>query len=77
MTEELARHGYRISPGSLYPTLHAMEADGLITSRSQVVAGRVRRTYVATPTGRKVLKEAKRQLRELADEVLGKPRRDG
>jgi hypothetical protein len=27
MATELAGHGYRISPGSLYPTLHKMEAE--------------------------------------------------
>jgi hypothetical protein len=25
---ELVEHGYRISPGSLHPTLHEMEAEG-------------------------------------------------
>jgi len=71
MAEELARHGYRISPGSLYPTLHRMEAAGLIRSRTQVVEGRARRSYVATAKGRRELKETKDQLRELAREVLG------
>ncbi|MCV7073694.1 helix-turn-helix transcriptional regulator, partial [Mycobacterium rufum] len=36
LTEELARHGYDISPGTLYPTLHRLEADGLLTSQQQV-----------------------------------------
>ena len=66
MAKELAQHGYRISPGSLYPTLHKMEAEGLLRSGQQVVAGRARRSYVAT-----ALESAKRQLRELAHEVLG------
>lgn len=71
MAKELARHGYRISPGSLYPTLHKMESEGLIRSSQQVVDGRVRRSYVATAKGRRVLESTKRQLRELAHEVLG------
>jgi DNA-binding PadR family transcriptional regulator len=71
LTQELAHHGYQISPGSLYPTLHKMEAEGLIRSRQQVVDGRARRSYVATAEGRRTLESAKRQLRELADEVLG------
>jgi DNA-binding PadR family transcriptional regulator len=74
MAKELAHHGYRISPGSLYPTLHKMEADGLLRSTPQVVAGRARRTYVVTAKGRKSLESAKRQLSELADEVLGDER---
>ena len=71
MAAELARHGYRISPGLLYPTLHTMEADGLLTSRRVVIDGRSRRCYRATAAGRNALEEAKVQLRELAAEVLG------
>jgi DNA-binding PadR family transcriptional regulator len=71
MAAELAEHGYRISPGSLYPTLHKMEAEGLLRSSQRVVDGRARRTYVATAKGRKALESIKRQLRELAREVLG------
>ena len=70
MTHELAHHGYRISPGTLYPTLHKMEAEGLLRSRSEVVAGRARRSYTATAKGRQELKQAKHQLRELARELL-------
>jgi DNA-binding PadR family transcriptional regulator len=71
MAKELAHHGYRISPGSLYPTLHKMETEGLLRSRQQVVEGRARRSYVATAKGRKTLELTRRQLKELADEVLG------
>jgi DNA-binding PadR family transcriptional regulator len=67
-------HGYAISPGSLYPALHKMESEHLIVSRQQVVEGRVRRTYRATAKGRRTLESTKRQLRELADEVLGDDR---
>lgn len=71
LAEELAHHGYRISPGSLYPTLHRMEEEGLLTARKLVVEGHTRRCYRATARGRKELAEAKVQLRELADEILG------
>jgi len=70
MAAELANHGYKISPGSLYPTLHKMEAEGLIKSHPEVVDGRARRSYVATAKGRRTLEAAKKQLRELADEIL-------
>ncbi len=29
MIEELARHGYKLSPGTLYPLLHRLETKGL------------------------------------------------
>jgi DNA-binding PadR family transcriptional regulator len=70
MSEELAQHGYRISPGTLYPTLHRMEAEGLLSSRRTVVDGKARRCYRATAAGRKTLRAARAALRELADEVL-------
>ena len=70
MSEELARHGHRISPGTLYPALHRMESEGLLRSRRIVVAGRTRRVYTATPAGRRALAQARHALRELADEVL-------
>ncbi|MBF6228679.1 PadR family transcriptional regulator [Nocardia abscessus] len=71
LTEELAGHGYKISPGTLYPTLHRLEADGLLVSRQEVVDGRARRVYRATDAGRAALAEDRRALRELAREVLG------
>jgi DNA-binding PadR family transcriptional regulator len=70
MSEELARHGHRISPGTLYPALHRMEAEGLLTSRDELVEGRRRRRYRATEQGRRVLADTRRALRELAAEVL-------
>ena len=71
MAGELAHHGYKISPGSLYPTLHKMEAEGLLRSRSEVVEGRSLRSYTVTAKGRRDLAETIVQLRELANEVLG------
>jgi DNA-binding PadR family transcriptional regulator len=70
MAAELAEHGYTISPGTLYPTLHRMEEEGLLRSTGQVVEGRTRRVYTITPAGRRALRDARRMLAELADEVL-------
>lgn len=70
MAAELANHGYRISPGTLYPTLHRMEEQGLLTSSHLVVDGRRRRVYRATAEGRRTLESMRRALRELADELL-------
>lgn len=70
MALEIARHGHPISPGTLYPTLHRMEEEGLLLSRPDVVDGRPRRVYRATPAGKRVLRESKKALRELTDELL-------
>ena len=70
IAEELARHGHHISPGTLYPTLHRMEHEGLLRSHAKIVEGRRRRLYTATARGRRALEQARHTLRELADEVL-------
>ena len=67
---ELARHGYRLSPGTVYPVLHELERAGYLTSRDQVVSSKRRKYYEATTEGRAALEEAKGKLRELAAEVL-------
>lgn len=70
MAEELGRHGYSISPGTLYPTLHRMESDGLVVSEPRVVDGRRQRVYTATRLGASELEDARRALQELAKELL-------
>lgn len=71
MIEELARHGYRLSPGTIYPLLHGMEAKGYLASRQERVRSRSRRLYRATPAGRAALEAAKGKVRELFSEILG------
>jgi DNA-binding PadR family transcriptional regulator len=70
LAEELGRHGYRLSPGTLYPTLHALAAAGYLRCLPELHEGRRRKSYRITPSGRSALKEAKSRLRELVDEVL-------
>lgn len=70
MIQELARHGYRLSPGTLYPILHQLAHRGYLRCGTQVVAGRRRKNYRITPVGRKLLREAREKLKELAGEIL-------
>ena len=70
IAEELARHGYSISPGTLYPVLHRLEKEGFMESSSKVVNGRVRKYYQATAEGKLVLEQSKRKIRELVTEVI-------
>lgn len=69
MIDELAHHGYKISPGTLYPMLHAMERKGYLTSRSERVGRSVRRVYRATPFGIEGLRAAREKIGELFHEV--------
>jgi len=70
MIEELGRHGYRLSAGTLYPLLHGLEMKGYLRSR-EVRSGRsMRRVYRATLTGRKALALAREKVKELVGELL-------
>ncbi len=70
ITEELARHGYSISPGTLYPTLHRLAKEGYLEGNSKVVNGRVRKYYQATAKGKLMLERSKKKIRELVTEVI-------
>jgi DNA-binding PadR family transcriptional regulator len=70
ITEELIRHGYRLSSGTLYPTLRLLEELGYLRNKTEFVNGRRRKYYRATPAGRRVLAEARQKLTELVAEVL-------
>jgi DNA-binding PadR family transcriptional regulator len=69
MMEELAHHGYRIGPGTLYPLLHGLERGGLLKSVLKNVGGRKRRVYRITPVGKKSLDKAKAKVDELHREL--------
>ena len=68
--EELRRHGYELSPGTLYPILHRMEKRGYLNSEKEIVKGKVRRVYSITTPGMKMLTEAKSKVRELFGELF-------
>ena len=70
MIGELARHGYRISPGSLYPLLHSLEEKGYLRSKQQRNGKSLRKVYRATPQGRRALAAAKGKVRELFRELI-------
>ena len=69
MIEELARHGYRLSPGTLYPMLRKMERDGYLTCRTERQGRTSRKYYAITELGREGLALARERLRELKDET--------
>jgi len=70
MIEELARHGYRLSPGTLYPIFRGLEEAGFLRCEPIVVAGKVRKYYSITAAGRRALEGFKTKIRELVGEAL-------
>jgi PadR family transcriptional regulator PadR len=70
MAEELGRHGYKISPGTLYPILHGLEKRGYLRSSEERAGRSIRRVYRITASGSRALKKAKQRVRELFGELI-------
>ncbi|HET9267794.1 MAG TPA: PadR family transcriptional regulator [Vicinamibacterales bacterium] len=68
MLEELHRHGYRLSPGTLYPLLLRMANRGWLKA-TEPSTPRGPRVYRITAEGAKVLKRLRASLQELQHEV--------
>ena len=71
MIEELGRHGYKLSAGTLYPILHQLELKGYLRSEKKRQGKSSRRLYRATALGRSVLRTARKRVRELFGEMFG------
>lgn len=69
MMEELAEHGYTISPGTLYPILRRMERNGWLSATAGTTP-KAAKLYRITREGRGILRVLKRQIRELHAEVV-------
>lgn len=70
ISHELEEHGYELSWGTLYPVLHALEADGLLARENRLVDGKIRKYYSITAVGREALRKATEKAVELADEIV-------
>ncbi|VUJ25138.1 transcriptional regulator [Klebsiella pneumoniae] len=68
--EELRRHGYEMSAGTVYPMLHGLEKKGYLTSRHERTGRRERRVYDITEQGRTALADAKTKVKELFGELV-------
>src|ERR1043165_9460789 len=74
MLEELHHHGYRLSPGTLYPLLAPMARRRWFRA-AETGNPREARVYRITPEGAKVLKRLRGSLEELQGEVGQPPSR--
>jgi DNA-binding PadR family transcriptional regulator len=71
MLEELHHHGYRLSPGTLYPILARMAHRGWLRA-SEPERSKAARVYRLTPRGHEVLHQLRVSLDELYREVGGR-----
>ncbi len=69
MLEELRERGYNMSAGTLYPVLHTMEKEGLLSREDRLVNGKIRKYYSTTSLGAEVLDEARKKATELFKEI--------
>jgi DNA-binding PadR family transcriptional regulator len=68
--EDLDRHGYELSAGTLYPLLHGLDSAAFLRRDTRVVDGKVRKYYEITPLGQRALEEARRKIIELVAEIM-------
>ena len=55
--KELTGDKIQLTEGALYPTLHALEAEGLLTTETEYIGKRVRKYYSLSKEGKKKTKE--------------------
>ena len=76
MIQELRKHGYAMSPGTLYPILHALEKAKYLRSEQEVIGGKVRKYYQISALGRRIFSRLQEKVRELTSEVLEETARE-
>jgi len=69
LIKELERHGYRMSPGTLYPILHQMERSAFLFSEKAVINGKMRKYYQVTDEGKLALSQSYEKIDELTKEL--------
>ncbi len=62
--KELTGEKIQITEGALYPTLHSLENDGLVTTETEYIGKRIRKYYSLSATGKTKTQE---KVSELAD----------
>lgn len=67
---EMKALGFALSPGTLYPSLHALLRERDVTVRERLVNGKIRKCYRITAKGRRELNEVKERLRVMVRKVF-------
>jgi PadR family transcriptional regulator, regulatory protein PadR len=70
LTKELTHHGYKVSPGTLYPTLAKLEKAGYLSCEARTVDHKQRKYYRITKEGAALLEMMKAKIIELYKEVI-------
>jgi PadR family transcriptional regulator, regulatory protein PadR len=62
--KELSKNKIQITEGALYPLLHALEAEGDVTTETEFIGKRIRKYYLLTKSGKNTMKE---RVKEFSD----------
>lgn len=65
--KELTKDRIQLTEGALYPTLHALEADGLLTTEVEYIGKRVRKYYSLSQKGKSKAKERVNEFTEFVE----------
>ncbi len=68
--KELTGGKIQLTEGALYPTLHALEAQGILSTNVVNVGNRIRKYYSVTPSGKKVATEKVNEFSEFLDTMI-------
>jgi DNA-binding PadR family transcriptional regulator len=68
--KELTGGKIQLTEGALYPTLHAMEAQGILTTDVVNVGNRIRKYYSVTQAGKKVATEKVNEFSDFIDTMI-------
>lgn len=68
--KELTLDKIQITEGALYPTLHALEHDGFVTTETEYIGKRVRKYYSLSPAGKTKTKEKVTELSEFMQTLI-------
>lgn len=70
IAEEMKELGFELSPGTLYPALHALRAERDVTVRDRIVDGKRRKCYRVTAKGQRELAELQGRLAVLMRKIF-------
>lgn len=69
LVQGLEEKGLSIEPGSLYPLLRRLEAQGVLESKWDTSEARPRKYYILSPYGRELYERLKSEWKNLNDRV--------
>ena len=67
--KELTEGKIEITEGALYPTLHKLEAEGVLTTEKEYIGKRVRKYYTLTTSGNSVVTQKVNELNDFMSTI--------